>query len=1359
MRPVSRSFTRISESGEVERVRVKCLDEFQNVRAYVLLGGPGSGKSTVFRREAERSRACFVTARDFICFDRQEWGTSTLFIDGLDEMRVGSQDPRMPLDQIRAKLSLLGCPKFRISCRDSQWLGSNDRKALKALTDGDDVPIFRLDPLRTRDIQEILKERLDGDESQRILDGAIERGLRELLENPLSLRLLAEGLSGSHWPQNRTDAFTLGCESLLTESNDEHLSATRCATSASAVLVIAGQLCAFQLMTGSIGYSRVGGLTDQDFLALRELGEVDPHVLNLALGSRIFDSPDVSGRLAPIHRLVAEFLAARYLAQLVGKGLPVGRILSLICGFDGRLVSEFSGVTAWLAALCKTSRSLIIERNALGVLLQGDVKEFSPREKGALIERVARRPWRRDDYYRLIVNGDARLDDLATPDMGSVFRGYLRDPVDDDAGLRATLLVLRSLQGQSALRGLASDLLQIVRNDQWHPQIRLHALRACRKQADGDDQAARDLTVLLEDVGNGTVYDGDDELLGLLLDSLYPSFLRATDIVRFLRAPKAARLYGRYKRFWFGLPSREMTTQQIGELLDAMYAEMPKARARLPAHEMDLDFVRKLPGSLLAGYLQAARTEPIHLQLYDWLELSFNYGSRIRDKHKQIIQDWLSAHPKDFKAIIEYGISRCTETTQTEECKQRFCRILDSLDSPSQLVGWLREQSSIVHDPRIARALRQLSERGMEPVDRFDTVAGKQIEPEDQDIFLAELVEELGLERPIGSEQPPFERTEEGHIEPWQEEWRAKVRENLETVRSSQCSPSLLDGLSYAYFGERPLLDGETPPERLLSLLGDESLVDAALSGLRGAIHRIDVPPPDEIADFVKKDLIHPLARPFLAGMAEIEHAQGSPEEFLHPRQLRTALAFHFGTPFVDPRPYRTDHSQSADRDTPLWYDQLLKSEPEIVAQVLVKMTRAEICKGFVLFHVLHKLETSDDHEHVARLACLPLLRSIPIRSNSTQMDGLACLLRAAIRHCDEEDLRDLIDKKLGRSSMHAGQRVCWLTAGLFCASAKYREELVESLSKNESLIPRVVDLAVGSSPLPTWEPPLERLASKSLESLILSVGKLYRPLHRGTLQIEGPIFVEALIKHLSEDPSQGSSVSLSRLSQSADLEAWRPRIQEGQLQQAAIRRSVSFRYATTRQLRRTLCNRQPASAADLAALTTDHLKTIARRVRDGNTSHWRQYWNFENGKSPSRPLHEELCRDSLLWDLRPEFERLEIDAQPEGHYADDKRADIRVTYRSFNVPVEIKKSTHPDLWTSIRNQLVPKYTRDPGCDGYGVYVVLWFGLDGVKSAPSGIRPRSAGELKNALERSLSESERLKLSLVVIDVAEPQDGG
>lgn len=1352
MTQASRSFTRLFDRDKGAPVKIDCLDEFRHFPAYVLLGAPGSGKSTEFRQEAKRCCACFETARDFICLDRPEWATGTLFIDGLDEMRVGSQDPRMPLDQIRAKLNRLGVPKFRISCRDGGWLGTNDLESLKVLADGDDVPVFRLDPLGMEEIRKILKQRVDDDESQRILDGAIEQGLQGLLENPLTLRLLAEALPDSDWPQSRTEAITLACETLLTESNDEHLSATSRATSASELLRMAEQLCAFQLLTGSTGYSRVERPPGQDFLAPGELGEVDSYILNRALGSRVFESQDVPGRLAPVHRLVAEFLAARYLARLIGNGLPVRRVLSLVSGFDGRVVSEFSGVTAWLATLCSTGRCQIIERNPLGVLLLGEVKEFASHEKGALIQCVAKRPWRQDDYHRLVVNGDAGLDDLATPDMESVFRGFLQDP-EDDVGLRAALLVLRSLQGRFEVRGLVPDLLRIVRNGQRHPQIRFQALKALCAQFAGNRHVATDLMDLLRDVADGRVYDEDDELLGLLLDSLYPSILSATDVVGFLRAPKARGLYGRYKSFWRGLPQRGMTTLQIGELLNALYAEMPNVRARLGGQELDRDVIR-LPGSLLAQYLEEAHTESNHRQFYGWLELSFNYGFRIHAEQKKVIQDWLAGHPKDLKALVEHGIRRCLQAAPTQRRARRFCKILDRLDSPMELVGWLREQSLALSSPRIQMALRQLSERGIESCDRPDTVAAHEIEPEVQDTELAELVDESGLERPVGRQPSPIERAEEDQIEPWQEEWRARVREDLEEVRSSQCSPPLDNGLAHAYFGEWQL-EGETPPEHLRTLLGDESLVDAALDGLRGVVDRIDVPTPDEIADFVKKDLVHPLARPFLAGMAEIKHAHKSPEQLLGPRQLRTALAFHFSTPFIDPEPYRADECYSDNRDTPPWYRHLLDSDPAIVAEVLVKMARAEISKGRVLIRVLHKLETSPDHKHVARLACLPLLRSIPVRLNSTQMDGLACLLRAAILHCERGSLLSLIDKKLGRSSMLAGQRVYWLTAGLFSPSVEYLEDLIRSLSMRETLIPSVVDFAVGSGPSPAWEPPLDELDPESLERLILSVGKLYSPVDIGTLRIEGPVFVEALIKHLSEKPSQQASHSLLRLSQSTALEPWRPRIQEGRLQQAAIRRSASFRYASTRQLRRTLGNLQPASAADLAALTSDHLETIAKRVRDGNTSDWRQYWDCERRKSPSKPKHEELCRDSLLSDLGLVLEPLGIDAQPEGVYADDKRADIRVAYGGFNVPVEIKKSTHPELWTSIRDQLAGKYTRDPGCDGYGVYVVLWFGADGVKSPPSGKRPRCGRDLKKALARSLTESERLRLSIVVIDLAKP----
>ena len=97
------------------------LAAFRGVPSYVLLADPGAGKTTAFHMEKEEigSEAVLVSARDFLALDpssRPEWRESTLFIDGLDEVRSGSPDKRTPFDQIRSRLDQLGKPRFRISC-------------------------------------------------------------------------------------------------------------------------------------------------------------------------------------------------------------------------------------------------------------------------------------------------------------------------------------------------------------------------------------------------------------------------------------------------------------------------------------------------------------------------------------------------------------------------------------------------------------------------------------------------------------------------------------------------------------------------------------------------------------------------------------------------------------------------------------------------------------------------------------------------------------------------------------------------------------------------------------------------------------------------------------------------------------------------------------------------------------------------------------------------------------------------------------------------------------------------------------------------------------------------------------------
>ncbi len=199
------------------------LEDFRETDAYVLLGAPGAGKTEALKREARLTGGCRVTARDFVGLDsRPEWHDATLFIDGLDEMRAGSSDGRTPLDRIRNRLNSLGCPRFRLTCREADWFGANDRTHLKMVSRHGKVRVLRLDPLSKNNIREILHRNPYIHDADGFIMAARERGIEGLLPNPQSLQMLADAVAGGHWPETRMETFDLACRALLKEHNREH---------------------------------------------------------------------------------------------------------------------------------------------------------------------------------------------------------------------------------------------------------------------------------------------------------------------------------------------------------------------------------------------------------------------------------------------------------------------------------------------------------------------------------------------------------------------------------------------------------------------------------------------------------------------------------------------------------------------------------------------------------------------------------------------------------------------------------------------------------------------------------------------------------------------------------------------------------------------------------------------------------------------------------------------------------------------------------------------------------------------------------------------------------------------------------
>ena len=1356
---VPRTCTEVGEDGHVklnaDKTERTCLsfEKFRDTDAYVLLGPPGAGKTEVFKQEADCLKTRRVTARDFITFgDRPEWHNTTLFIDGLDEKRAGSLDGRTPLDGIRKKLDRLGRPRFRLSCREADWFGANDRERLKAASRNGQVTVLRLDPLTDENIHKILHDNLEIDGPEEFISKAQQRGLEILLTNPQGLSMLVKAVAGTggDWPETRLQTFDMACKTLLLEHNEEHQLAKPDKVAISNLLETAGRLCAVQLLTGGAGYTLSGTESDQEYPSLEQVSGEDQEVLRHVLGTKLFVVP-TEGRAAPVHQHVAEFLAGRYLAGMVEKGLPVGRILALMTGDDGGVVSELRGLSAWLASHSKTSRMAIIERDPIGTVLYGDVRDFSGDEKRRLIHGLYHEAQKNLWFFDSLKEMDSRFCDLATPDMEPVFREALTNPTRDETHQGLVVVLIEALRYGPAIPELMAVMLGAIKDGSWWPRIRYRALDTVLHQGRNDQQIDDKLMPLLTDVQNGSVLDPDDELLGQLLNGLYPSKLSASEILRYLRTPKGGGILGMYELFWNGHVVTNSTNAQCEELLDTLVERYKKLSAETQGDtQPDIPF-SSLLSDLLVRFLNTSQEEIDPDRLFSWLGIA---ALDFLDTDRDNISDWLSKHPRIQKVIIAKCIERCRGEQPFNSfvtCLNWKRRRLFNATPPTDFGSWCLEQAIHATDDNAAiwcifQAVNALYNH------QHDEGLTREIAEE-------RLANHPSLEKAFRECLSEWERqnatttcTRKEDKKPASrelQEFRNQVKAHVTELRENRCIPALLDQLAGAYFGEFRGIEGDNPRDRLHNLLGgDTGMVEAVLAALRASVNRSDVPTDTEIIRLRGGNQRYFLELPFLAGLEELSEPDKEPP--LNERQMRQAIAFY----------YTSVTLRYSRGDTPYWYQWLLARHPEVVADVLIAFVRSELRNGRSHISEAPKLAFSKEHEAVASLVSLTLLELFPVRCASAQLGLLNALLIAALLHCESEAFEKLIEHKLSLPSMNIAQRVYWLAAGLLASPAAYRATIESSVSGREQRIRHLADFFTMYRHQSAWARLFSRLGAQELELLICLLGGTYRPISysRQTMSYDGAQvmttdLVTALINRLSSLPSTEATTALESLSSDKALHPWRFKLMDSASRQSLIRREASFRHKDVNQILQVLDNLKPANAADLAALTMNILSDMAKQIRDGNTSDWRQYWNVDSHNRPQDQKPEDGCRDTLLSDLRLKFQPLGIDAQPEGRYADDKRADIRVTYGDFNVPVEVKKSTHPDLWSAIKTQLISNYTRDPGADGYGIYLVFWFGEKGCQMPPSGKRPTSAHELQERLLDTLSADEKFKISICVIDAS------
>ena len=1351
---VSRTCTEISVKNEDQHREKKSrpLKAFRDAPAYVLLGDPGAGKTTAFEAEYEAlgEKACLITARDFLTFDPQshpEWRDKTLFIDGLDETRVGVNDARTPFDQIRGRLDALGKPRFRLSCREADWLGANDQKHLESVSPNSKVTVLRLNPLTDSDIDDILNARPDIDDAQAFIAAAEERGGDGLLTNPQTLNMLADVVAqGGGWPKSRKETFEMACGQMVREHNEEHEAAQESnrPPSSDQLLDAAGRLCAVQLISGGAGYTNtLRGQPSEGYPTLDQCGYDSPEMLRPALATKLFKGAS-NNRFTPIHRHIAEFLGARYLAKVIKSELSARRVIALIVREDGTVVTEMRGLSAWLAAHCKDARADLIERDPIGVGLYGDIREFSTENKYALMKSLSREASRLDSVWSMT----AAFGALATSNMESEIKERLSDSGRDRGHQMFTRFVLEILRGGACLPSLYETLLKIVRDDTWPPDINTSALDVFIKNYPDSQNKTKELRALLADIQTGSISDPNNNLLGILLSQLYPHDLPPSEVWDYFTDQGNPNLTGRYSLFWAINLLNKSSDKQVPELLDSLSERLSGLRSALESSRR----LEHLPMRLLARGLKAYEDQLEIKRLYDWLNVGLTGsqgGFSVGEKEAmQEIRSWLEQRPDVQKDVFLEGLSRCPESDEFRFHAFNVRKRLYGASPPPDFGLWCLKQAVALADtqPHVAELLLKWA-FGAHVDQKSNEGLSLEVLKEHtrKNEKLKAYLDQLLAPPPISPQEQKWQeqaRTFTEERRQREEQWLEYVRSNEVPLRENRAGPDLLHKMAKVYFS-----DDDGPKAIEERLRGDRGLIDAALKGLRGTVNREDVPDIKEILLNKEEDQMHYLGLPFLAGLEEVEEDPSQWDD----SQIRKAIAFYYGTALLNYRPE--------------WYQRLLAARPKTVADVQVQFAVCEFRGSCEHIPKLEELAHDPDHAQVAKHASLLLLQAFPPRRAQKQIKYLDDLLWAAIQHADRSSLQEVIKRKLSWKSMNDAQRVHWLAAGIIVSPGTYNDRLRGSVRGQEG---RIMHLAAFFCPQTSAlfssfgeSGIVYELGIPGLELLIHLIGGYAGPdqwwNEEGLVTPAKQAFrlVNGLIQLLAASPTKDASDALDHLLAEPTLSPWRDVLSQAQDAQRVTWRDASYRHPTIEQVCQTLNGGTPANAADLAALIMDHLDEIARKIRGGPTSDWRQYWNVDQYNRPTCEKPEDACRDNLLSDLQNRLEQLDIDAQPEGRYTNDKRSDIRVYFKGSNVPVEIKKNSHQKLWSSLRDQLIAKYTSTPGTDGYGIYLVFWFGKDLTQPPPSGTRPANAKELQERLEATLSPDEARKISVCVIDVSRP----
>ncbi len=1327
------------------------LSALRTHRAYVLLGDPGAGKTRAMWHEAQAtSNGHLVRATHWLDGSAEAPAGGVPFIDALDEARASGGGADGAMGQVIRRLRELRCPRFRLSCRAADWFEHRDRGDLQQLLGPDPLTVAWLQPMRA-DEQLQLVAGFGAPDPQTFVDQVKTQGLAAPLDNPMTTELLVaawqQGLPGS-----KQEVYALACAKLVKEANPEHHRRAAKRRPFDAELIdAAGALCAALLLSAQGAVGEGVGPFASDVIDLDALPASLPAktLLSPALGSRLFSTrPGSDHEFEPVHRTVAEYLAACHIGQRLKADLPVSRVLSMLA-FDGRVVTSLRGLNAWLATLCVAHRQAFIQADAMGVALYADVSQFTTGDKQAVFECLAREA-EETPHFRAVHGYRAPSPGLAGADMAGYFAALITQPAPSPAQVTLLGLVFDTLGAAGSLLGMTRLVASLIGDTARPMTLRESALHAwlAAKPSTQDAQAMLDRLAAQSPTA--------DALIEHALIGIYPSAITLAQALHCLPvADNDQRRIWRHR--WERHVAEDTQDERLREALQAML-DFPERRGLESPHGLD----RAAPELLLRLLTtQGDQAEPE--QLLSWLSAGLNPRQQTLHwqwrHHGQTLlklQQWLTARPWAYKAIASLHLARTPRGDDKAAADHLYALrgLLLNAPPPADFGRWALDQARDAKEQSLLRfALEQacafvqggVGNAGLD-LDIIDEWCGA-VERHWPDVkaWRDRLLTRDHDSIVFHQQEHAHQQQRQKDFESRRSHWLQPVRAHFQEMPPGDMLAALQIQLAMAWDGHYMEIVGDSGDERLRHFLADDqALIADAKRALRQAHHRSDLPSVSDILAVASKADAHHAIAGACSLSASLEAADDAGAVDRWPDELASKLT--------------ALHLAQAVGDEPAWHAQLVDRRHELVAEVYLQFFIGRVRAGRAHVFGSHRLTDDAAFAPVAAGLMLPLLQAWPTRTTAEQARLRREVHDAAWAYLLPDDLLLLAEQRLAARSLEPAQRLTWLAvqAALPAPQPQALPRLLRSLEGSQS----ACDELVAQLALPGLRTNIDQMTWPDQSAIWQCLARLNAPMDFPRDPITG------WLNQLARDPGELAAQALDHWLADPALSAWHTHAKYLRYEQRALARDSLYRPPSLAAVVETLAHRAPASAADLQAMAIDMLGHLQADITGLDGRRWRNFWHSDpKSRQVTEPQPENDCRDEIKRFLVPRLNPLNVTIEPEAVKADERRCDLQLGFMADGLqhvlPIEIKRAGNKHLWTAIKSQLIDGYTTDPRSSRYGIYLVLWFGTeeqDWVRRHPDRLPIPNAEALRRLLDARLvldvpRPSDRHRIKIVVLDVS------